>query len=103
MTAHSLVAARTKVAVRANLALLVSALVLALPGSAFACPFCIAAQSENVQKAFALASLFLSVLPLAMIGALFLWLRRRARQLAAEEAAGVIRLPSPSARPNRAA
>jgi hypothetical protein len=78
-------------------------LVLALPGATEACPLCIAAQSENVQKAFAVASLFLSVLPLGMVGALVLWLRRRARQIATEEAAGVIRLPSPSARPNRAA
>lgn len=96
MTASPLVARRTKL-------LLALALVLALPVDALACPLCIAAQSESVQKAFAYASLFLSVLPLAMIGALFLWLRRRARQLAAEEAAGVIRLPSPPTRTNRAA
>lgn len=92
----SRVADRTK-------ALMALVLAVALPVDALACPLCIAAQSESVQQAFALASLFLSVLPLAMIGGLFLWLRRRARQLAAEEAAGVIRLPLPPTRSNRAA
>jgi hypothetical protein len=46
-----------------------------------------------VQRAFIDASVFLSVTPLALVGAAVLWLRRRAAKIAAEEAAGVIHLP----------
>lgn len=71
----------------------VAVLALALPGAAHACAMCISAQDDAVQAAFAIASVFLSVTPLAMIGGIVWWLRRRARQIRAEEAAGVIRLP----------
>jgi cbb3-type cytochrome oxidase subunit 3 len=68
-------------------------LALALPGLASACDNCLAAQDDAVQASFAIASVFLSVTPLALIGG-FVWvLRRRAQKLRAEEAAGVIRLP----------
>ena len=74
--------------------LLLGALVaFALPDAARACSVCISAQDDSVQAAFAAASLFMTVMPLSAIGSLIWWLRRRARQIAAEEAAGVIRLP----------
>jgi hypothetical protein len=76
---------------------------VALPGTALACPSCLAAQDSDVQMAFILATGFMTALPLALIGGLVLWLRRRLRRLDAEEAAGVIRLPSAPPRTNRAA
>ena len=71
---------------------------LALPAVASACDNCLAAQDDAIQAAFAIASVFLSVTPLALIGGFVWWLRRRAQQLRAEEAAGVIRLPLAAAR-----
>ena len=79
------------------------AFVVAAPLDALACPSCLAAQDSDVQMAFLSATLFLSLLPLSLIGGLVYWLRRRARQLDAEEAAGVIRLPTSPPRTNRAA
>ena len=84
-------------------ALLGLALVGLMPVDALACPSWLAAQDSNVQAAFVASSAFMSVLPLALVGGLVFWLRRRARRLALEEAAGVIRLPTPSPRTNRAA
>jgi len=71
---------------------------LALPAVASACDNCLAAQDDAIQAAFAIASVFLSVTPLALIGGFVWWLRRRAQKLQAEEAAGVIRLPLAAAR-----
>jgi len=79
------------------------AFVVVAPLDALACPSCLAAQDSDVQMAFISATAFLTFLPLASIGALVFWLRRRARQLDAEEAAGVIRLPTSPSRTNRAA
>ena len=84
-------------------ALLGLALVGFMPIEALACPSCLAAQDSNVQQAFINSSVFMSVLPLVLVGALVFWLRRRARRFALEEAAGVIRLPTPAPRSNRAA
>ena len=81
-------------------ALLIGA-ALSAPDAARACSMCISAQDDAVQSAFAVASLFMTVMPLSAIGSLVWWLRRRARQLAAEEAAGVIRLPLPADRAAR--
>ena len=79
------------------------ALVALAPLDAGACPLCIAAQDKGVQIAYMTASAFMSVLPLALVGGLILWLRRRARQLAFEEAVCVIRLPTSGARAKKAA
>ena len=78
-------------------------LVLLAPLEAAACPLCIAAQNENVQIAYILASAFMTFLPLGLIGGLVYWLRRRARLLALESEAGVIRLPSAAERAKTAA
>jgi predicted cobalt transporter CbtA len=83
---------------RRGLWALVGAALALAPDLAAACPMCISAQDDAVQQAFAVASLFMTVMPLSAIGGLVWWLRRRARQLAAEEAAGVIRLPLPAER-----
>jgi cbb3-type cytochrome oxidase subunit 3 len=76
--------------------ILVAAVALALsvaPSAASACAVCTGGQDDETLAAFLAGTITLSLLPLAMIGGLVWWLRRRARQLAAEEAAGVIRLP----------
>ena len=62
-------------------------LLLALPRAALACPVCTGGQSEEVGRAFFTGSVFLSVLPLAAIGAAVWWIRRRARALANDGAA----------------
>lgn len=82
---------------------LAGAFALVKPLEAAACPLCIAAQDESVQVAYALASAFMTFLPLGLIGGLVFWLRRRVRQLDAENAAGVIRLPTPGTRTKTAA
>ena len=76
---------------------------VALPGTALACPSCLAAQDSDVQTAFIVATAFMTILPLSLIAGLVLWLRRRLRVLEAEDAAGVIRLPTAPPRTNRAA
>jgi len=76
---------------------------LLTPLAASACPLCLAAQDENVQFAYMFASAFMTFLPLVLGGALVYWLRRRARRIEFENAAGVIRLPTPAARPKTAA
>lgn len=83
---------------RSRTAPALAALALALPRAAAACPMCMSGTDERVQTAFALGSLALSVLPLAMIGGGVWWLVRRARRIEAQEAQGVIRLPSPRRR-----
>lgn len=60
--------------------------VLLLPGAARACAVC-AGQDESVGWVMFVASLALSALPLALIGGGVWYLRRRARQIAAAEAA----------------
>jgi glycerol-3-phosphate acyltransferase PlsY len=60
---------------------LVAALAVAAPDLAHACPMCMAGQGGGTGRAFAIGSLFLSVLPLAAIGAAVWYLRRRARAL----------------------
>jgi hypothetical protein len=55
---------------------------LAAPRVAQACSVCTGGQKDEVGRAFLVGSLFLSVLPLAAIGAVVWWLRRRSRALA---------------------
>lgn len=76
----------------------VAALLAAVPGPASACAVCLGGPGDRTQTGFLLGSLFLSALPLLLVGALALWIRRRARLLADEAAAGVVRLPEAPAR-----
>jgi len=69
-------------ALRARLAGLVAGAVLLAPHVAHACSVCTGGQSPDVGRAFLLGSLALSVLPLAAVGGLSLFLWRRARALA---------------------
>jgi cbb3-type cytochrome oxidase subunit 3 len=75
------------------------ALVVALaPRAALACSVCTGQDDESVNAAFLAGTILLSLLPLLWIGGVAWFLARRARRLRAEEAAGVIRLPSPRVR-----
>jgi hypothetical protein len=72
------------------------ALLLALPGTAAACPMCLSGQGGGTGKAFAIGSLFLSITPLAVIGSAVWYLRRRARALRdAEDARALSVAPRP--------
>jgi len=55
-------------------------LVLALPDVAHACPVCFDPREEN-RFAFLATTVFLSLVPLGMVGGVGLWLRKRARAL----------------------
>lgn len=71
------------------------ALLLALPGTAAACPMCLSG-GGGTGKAFAIGSLFLSITPLAVIGSAVWYLRRRARALRdAEDARALSVAPRP--------
>ena len=77
---------------RAAAALL--ALVLAAaPRLAAACAVCSSGRDDETQLAFLIGTIFLSLTPLFLIGGVAYALWRRAKRLAADEAAGVIRLP----------
>jgi hypothetical protein len=67
---------------RSALQMLLAAALLTAPRVAQACSVCTGGQKEEVGQAFLIGSLFLSVLPLAAIGGLAWWLRRRSRALA---------------------
>jgi len=57
-----------------------AALLLAVP-AAEACSVCSAAQDDSVREAFLVTTVFLSVLPLLLVGGFAWWLRRRMREL----------------------
>ncbi|MEN8184500.1 MAG: hypothetical protein ABFS46_18395 [Myxococcota bacterium] len=63
--------------------LLAPALLLSAPRAAEACSVCSAASSDSVRDAFLVTTVFLSVLPLLLVGGFAWWLRRRTRELQA--------------------
>jgi BioD-like phosphotransacetylase family protein len=80
---------------RSGLHALLAAALCAAPRVALACPVCTGGQKEEVNRAFLVGSLFLSVLPLIAAGTLVFWLRRRARAIEAT-APRRIALPEPA-------
>lgn len=52
--------------------------------AAHACPVCFSAKDEASRQAFFDTTVFLTLLPLAMIGGVIYWIARRSRQLEAE-------------------
>ena len=62
-----------------------------MPGAARACSVCFSANDEN-RLAFLVTTIFLTALPLAMIGSTVLWLWRRALRLE-EDAAETLAEP----------
>lgn len=63
------------------LALMATVALLAAPEAAEACAVCSAAQDDSVREAFLVTTVFLSVLPLLLVGGFAWWLRRRIREL----------------------
>jgi hypothetical protein len=59
--------------------LLAFAAVLATPTVAYACPVCFDANEAN-RTAFILTTVFLSFLPLAMVGGIAYWIRQLTRE-----------------------
>jgi hypothetical protein len=55
-------------------------LIAVLPDVAHACPVCFDPREEN-RVAFLATTVFMSLVPLGMVGGLGLWLRKRAREL----------------------
>lgn len=69
---------------RRPLAALLAAALLALPATASACAACGVGNGRN-KMAFFLTTIFLSLLPLALIGAGLFWLARKGRGFLASE------------------
>lgn len=63
---------------------LAALLIAVLPDVAHACPVCFDARDEN-RQAFLLTTAFLTLLPLGMVAGAGLWLRKRAREVEADE------------------
>jgi uncharacterized membrane protein len=61
-----------------------AAIFVAMPRLAAACAVCLGGSGGGTQRAFAIGSLLLSVIPLAVIGGAVLYLRRRARAIESE-------------------
>jgi hypothetical protein len=68
--------------------------IIATPRLAAACAVCQGGVGGGTSRAFAIGSLLLSVLPLAVIGGAVLYLRHRARALESEAQAQRIATPS---------
>ena len=69
-----------------------------LPGAAHACPVCFSAKDEAQRQAFFDTTIFLTLLPLVMIGGFIYWVVRRVRRLEAEQSPR----EAPGAEPGRA-
>ena len=70
----------------ASLRVVPAALLLFAPQAVHACAVCFGGQEGDTRMAFILTTVFLTFLPLLMIGGVVWWFRRRFRQLELEEA-----------------
>ena len=77
----------TEAAMRNAFSGLLVALLLLAPGIASACPVCMGGRDDETRAAFLLTTLFLSVLPLALVGGVVWYLARRARALEQQRSA----------------
>ncbi len=59
---------------------------LLAPRVSFACAVCMSGREEASRWAFIGTTVALSLLPLSLVGGMIWWIRRRLRQLEAEEA-----------------
>jgi hypothetical protein len=73
-------------AARALAAAALAALIAALPQAAAACAVCLTGREDDNQRAFLAGTILLSTLPVALIGGIAWYVRRRAREIAAREA-----------------
>lgn len=69
---------------RARIGAMALVLLAALPDAVLACPVCFDSSDEN-RVAFLATTAFLSLLPLGMVGGAGLWLRKRSREIDAQE------------------
>ena len=67
--------------------LALAALLALLPRAALACAVCLSGREDDNQRAFLAGTILLSTLPVALIGGMAWYIRRRAREIAAREAA----------------
>lgn len=67
-------------------AALLATLLLLAPRVSQACAVCMSGREEASQWAFIGTTIALSLLPLALIGGMVWWLRRRLREMEAQEA-----------------
>jgi hypothetical protein len=67
-------------------------------GAAHACPVCFSAKDEAQRQAFFDTTIFLTLLPLVLIGGFIYWVARRVRRLEAEQSPR----EAPGATPGRA-
>jgi len=72
------------IALRRWVAIVVVAVALLMPEVALACPVCFDPRDEN-RLAFLGTTIFLTLLPLGMVGAMVTWVRQRSRKLDEEE------------------
>jgi len=72
------------IALRRWVAVVVVAVALLMPEVALACPVCFDPRDEN-RLAFLGTTIFLTLLPLGMVGAMVTWVRQRSRKLDEEE------------------
>lgn len=79
--------------VRGLVAVALGVLVVCEPGLARACSVCSGGANDQTQVGFLAGTLLLSILPLALIGGIALWIRGRARRMAADQTVGLILLP----------
>ena len=73
-------AARIDAAFRAARAALLVALLPLLPRAAEACAVCMSGREDDTGRALLKGTLLLSILPLAMLGGILLYLRRRSEK-----------------------
>ncbi len=81
---------------RAWIAAFGAALFLWAPRAARACAVCTSATEETSRLAFILTTIFLSALPLLMVGGVVWWLWRRTRDLERDPAGGESRIREPA-------
>jgi hypothetical protein len=79
--------------VRAARAALFAAVLAALPRASEACAVCMSGREDDTNRAFLIGTILLSVLPLALIGGIAWWIRRRASEVASTAS----RPPQPAA------
>jgi hypothetical protein len=68
---------------RLSRVLMTAVALLGCPAGAFACPVCFAAKDEAERLAFLASTVFLTALPLILMGAFIGWAARRAKALEA--------------------
>jgi len=75
------------VSARSAVAPLAAAVIVASPQLARACAVCMSGREDDVQFAFILTTVLMSILPLMLVGGVVWWIRRRLCEMEANQAA----------------